>query len=162
MANLINASSKRNYFQCRGSHYKCEKGVPLGLPISGSIFKNFLQNLESKFIKSSSKSKALIHYPIRCPRRHHTPDFFISSYPYCVDPADSCKNPSWSSQSFMCHHIICDPFHGICGVQEMQVSVKMTHNAELVHRPLSGVLKLGLHSHHDSGKRDVAQHQPIH
>jgi len=39
--------------------------------------RNFLQNLEGKFIKSSSKSKALIHYPTRCPRRHRTPDTFI-------------------------------------------------------------------------------------
>ena len=32
----------------------------MGLPISRSIFKNFLQNLECKFIKSSSKSKEFI------------------------------------------------------------------------------------------------------
>ena len=49
----------------------------MGLPISRSIFKNFLQNLEGKFIKSSSKSKALIHYPTGCLRRHCTPDLFI-------------------------------------------------------------------------------------
>jgi len=60
MTNPINANSNQNYFQFRGSHYKYEKGVPLALPISRSIFKNFLQNLEGKFIKSSSKSKALI------------------------------------------------------------------------------------------------------
>ena len=62
----------------------------------------------------------------------------------------------------MHHHILCDLFHGIHGVQEMQVSVKKTHNAELVHRLLSGVLKLGLHGHHGSGEGDVAQPQPIH
>ena len=38
----------------------------------------------------------------------------------------------------------------------------MTHNEQLVHRLLSGVLKLGLHGHHGSGKGDVAQPQPIH
>ena len=61
MANLINANSNHNYFQFHGSHHKYEKGVHLGLPISRSIFKNFLQNLEGKFIKSSGKSTALIH-----------------------------------------------------------------------------------------------------
>ena len=62
----------------------------------------------------------------------------------------------------MHHHILCDLFHGIHGVQEMQLSVKMTHNAELVHRLLSGVLKLELHDHHSNGKGDVAQPQTIH
>jgi len=42
MANLINANSNQNYFQFRGSHYKFETEVPLGLPSSRSIFKNFL------------------------------------------------------------------------------------------------------------------------
>ena len=42
MANLVNANSNQNYFQFHGSHYKFEKGVPLGLPISRSIFQNFL------------------------------------------------------------------------------------------------------------------------
>jgi len=79
-----------------------------------------------------------------------------------MDPADLYGNPSWSSQSSMHHDILCDLFHGIHGVQEMQVSVMMTHNAELVHRLLSGVLKLGLHGHHGSGERDVAQSQPTH
>ena len=77
MDTLINANSNQNYFQCCGSHYKYEKGAPLGLPISRSIFKNFLQNLEGKFIKSSVKSKELIHYPTGCPRRHCTPDLFV-------------------------------------------------------------------------------------
>jgi len=144
-----------------GSHYKYEKGVPLGLPISRSIFKNFLQNLEGKFIKIGGKSKAIIHYPARCPRRHCTPDLFISSYPHSMDPADPCGNPSWTSQSFMHHHILCDLFHGIHHVQEMQVSV-MTHTTTLVHRLLSGVLKLGQHGHHGSGEGDVAQPQPLH
>ena len=58
MANLINANSNQNYFQFHGAHYKYKKGVPLGLPISRSR-----KNSEGKFIKSSSKSKALIHYP---------------------------------------------------------------------------------------------------
>jgi len=118
----------------------------LGLPISRSIFKNLLQKIEDKFIKSGSKRKALIHYPKGCPRRHCTPD--ISYYLHCMDLADPCGNASWSSQSFMHHHILCALFHGIHGVQEMQVSVMMTHNGELVHRLLSGVLKLGLHGHH--------------
>ena len=83
MANLINANSNQNYFQFHGSHYIYENGVPLGLPISRLIFKNFLQNLEGKFIKNSSKSKALIHYPTECPRRHCTPDLFI----YFILPA---------------------------------------------------------------------------
>ena len=56
MANLINTNSNQNYFQFHESHYKYEKGAPLGLPISRSIFKNFLQNLEGKFLKNSSKS----------------------------------------------------------------------------------------------------------
>jgi len=34
MANLGNAGSNQNYFQFHGSHYKFEKGVLLGLPIS--------------------------------------------------------------------------------------------------------------------------------
>jgi len=62
----------------------------------------------------------------------------------------------------MCHYILCDLFYGIDGVQEMQVSVMMTHNAGLAHRVLSGVLKLGLNGHHGSGEGDVAQPQPIH
>jgi len=118
--------------------------------------------LEGKFINSSSKSKALIHYPTGCPRRQCTPDLLISSYLHCMDLADPCGNPLCSSQSFMCHHILCDLFHGIHGVQEMQVSVMMTHNAGLVHRLLSNVLNLGLHGHHGSGEGDVAQPQPIH
>ena len=61
----------------------------------------------------------------------------------------------------MRHHIHYDLFDGIHGVQEMHVSVKMTHNAELVDRLLSGVLKLGLNGHHGSGEGDVAQPQPI-
>jgi len=118
------------------------------LPISRSIFKNLLQNMEGKFIKSSSKSKALIHYPKGCPRRQCTPDLFILSHLHCMDLADPCGNPSCSSQNFMHHHILCDLFHRIHGVQEMQVSVMTTHNAGLVHRLLSSVLKLGLHGHH--------------
>ena len=111
----------------------------------GQYSRNFLQNLEGKFIKSSSKSKALIHYPTGCLRRHSTPDTFIYfTLHTCMDPADPCGNPSWSSESFMHHHILCDLFHGIHGVQEMHVSIMMTHNAELVHRLLSGVVKLGL------------------
>jgi len=61
----------------------------------------------------------------------------------------------------MRHHILYDIFHGNHGVEEMQVSVTMTHNTELVHRLLSGVLKLGLCGHHGSGEGDVAQPQPI-
>ena len=88
-------------------------------------------------------------------RRHCTPDLFISSYPHCMDP-------TWSSQSFKHHHILCDLFYGIHGVQEMQASVMMTHNAESVHRLLSGVLKLRLHGHHGSGEGDdFAQPQLI-
>jgi len=62
----------------------------------------------------------------------------------------------------MRHHILCDPFKGIHGVQEMQVSVMMTHNAQLVHRPFSGVLKFGLHGNHGCSEGDVAKPQPIH
>ena len=83
MANLINANSNQNYFQFHGSHYKYEKGVPLGLPISRSISQNFLQNLEDKFINSSSQSTALTHYHRGCPRRQCTPDSFI----YFILPA---------------------------------------------------------------------------
>jgi len=79
-----------------------------------------------------------------------------------MDLADPYGNPSWSSQSSMYHHILCDPFHGIHGVQEMQVSVMMSHNTEFVHRLISGVLKLGLHGNHGSSEGDVAQPQPIH
>jgi len=70
MANVINGNSNQNDFQFHGSHYKYEKREPLGLPMSRSIFKNFLQNLEGKFIKSSNKSRALIHHPTGCTRRH--------------------------------------------------------------------------------------------
>jgi len=142
MTNIISANSNQNYFQFHGSHYKYEKGVPLGLPTSKSIFKKFLQNLEGKFIKSSSKSKALIHYPTGCPRRYCTPHLFISSYLLFMDMADPCGNPPWSSQSFMHHYILCDFCHGIHDVQEMQVSVMITHNTKLVQSLLSGVLKL--------------------
>ena len=38
----------------------------------------------------------------------------------------------------------------------------ITHNAELVHRLLSAVLKLGLYGYHGSGEGDIAQSQPIH
>jgi len=79
-----------------------------------------------------------------------------------MDLADPCGDPSWSSQSYMCHHILCDLFHGIHGVQEMQVTVTMANNTELVHILLSGVLKLGLHGNQGSGEGDVAQPQPIH
>ena len=92
MANLINANSNQNYFQCCGSHYKYEKGEPLGLPISRSIFKNFLQNLEAKFIKSSSKSKALIHYLTGCPRRHHTPDLPVFIYFILPSLYECCRS----------------------------------------------------------------------
>ena len=78
-----------------------------------------------------------------------------------MDAADPCGNPSWTSQNFMHHHILCDLFHGIHGVQEMQVSVMTTHIATLVHRLLSGVLKLGLRGQHGSGEGDVAQPQPL-
>jgi len=111
---------------------------------------------------SPGQRRALTRYPTGCLRRQCTPDLFISSYPKFMDMADPCGHPSWSSQSFMCHRILCDPFHGIHGVLEMQVSVMMTHNAELVHRLSSGVLKLGLHGHHGSSKGDIAQPQPIH
>jgi len=162
-AALVNVNSNQNYFQFHGSYYKYEKREPLGLPISRSIFKNFLQNLEGKFIKSSSKSRALIRYPTGCPRRHCTPNLLI----YFILPAlygsgRSLWEPSWSSQIFMHHHILYDLFHEIYGVQEMQVTVTMAHNTELVHTLLSGVLKLGLHGNHGSGKGDVAQPQPIH
>jgi len=40
-----------------------------------------------------------------------------------MDLADPCGKPSWSSQSFMYHHILCALFLGIHGVQEIQVSV---------------------------------------
>jgi len=60
------------------------------------------------------------------------------------------------------HRASFDLIHGIHGVQEMQVSVMMTRNAELVHRLLSGVLNLGLHGHQDSGEGGDAQPQPIH
>ena len=162
MATIINANSNQNYFQFHGSHYKYEKGIPLGLPDSKFIFKKFLQNLEGKFIKSSSKSKALTHYPMGCPRRHCTPDLFI----YFILPAvyaygRSLWEPLMVLTEIMHHYIFCDFCHGIHGVQEMQVSVMMTHNTKLVHRLLSGVLKLGLQDHHGSGKGDVAQPQPI-
>jgi hypothetical protein len=55
-----------------------------------------------------------------------------------MDLAEPCENPSWSSELYASsHHIY--PFHGIHGVQEMQVSVIMAHNPEFVHMLLSGV-----------------------
>ena len=83
MANLINAITNQNYFQFHEPHYKYKKGIPLGLPASRSIFNNFLQNFEGKFIKSSRKSIALVHYTMGRPRRHCTPDLFI----YFILPA---------------------------------------------------------------------------
>jgi len=61
------------------------KGVPLGLPISQSIFNNLLQNLEGKFKKAVAKV------------------LLISSYLHCMDPADPFGNPSWSSETHMNH-----------------------------------------------------------
>ena len=90
------------------------------------------------------------------------PDLFISSYLHRKDPADPCGKPSWPSQIFMRHHILCDLFHGIHGVQKMQVSVTIAHNTELVYMLLSGGLKLGLHGNRGSGEGDVAQPQSIH
>jgi hypothetical protein len=84
-----------------------------------------------------------------CLRRQCTPDLFISSYPNFMDMADTCGNPSWSSQSLL---II---------IIHVLVLVMMTHTAQLVQRLLSGVLKLGLHGNHGSSKGDVAQPQPI-
>jgi len=75
-----------------------------------------------------------------------------------MDPADPCGNPPGPHRA-LCIITFFDLINGIHGVQEMQVSVMMTHNAELVHRLLSGVLKLGLHGHHGSGEGDVAQPQ---
>ena len=56
----------------------------------GQYSRNFLQNLEGKFIKSSSKSKAIIQYHMGCPRRHWTPDLFI----YFILPSlyESCRS----------------------------------------------------------------------
>jgi len=79
-----------------------------------------------------------------------------------MDPADPCGNPSWSLQSFMHRHFLCDLFHGIHGVQEMQVLVIMAHNIESVHTLLPTVLKLGLNGNHGSGEGDIEQPQPIH
>ena len=117
MANLINPNSNKNYFQFHGSHYKY-KAYLWDCLFPRSILKNMLQNLDCKFIKSSSKSKALIH-PMGCPRRHCTPNLFISSYLHGMDLAVPCGNPSQSSQSFMHHRILCDLFHGIHSVQQM-------------------------------------------
>jgi len=66
------------------------------------------------------------------------------------------------TELFMCYHILYDHFHGIHGVQEMQVPLTMSHNTELVHKLLPGVLKLGLHGNHGSSEWDIAQPQPIH
>ena len=143
MANLVNANSNQNYFHFHGSHYKFEKGVPLGLPTSRSIFQTSLQNLEGKFTKSSNQRRALTRYPAGCLRRQCTPDLLISSYPNFIDMADPCGKPSWSSQSFMHHHILCDPFHGIHGVQEMHVLVMMTHNAQNGAQAVIGCAQVG-------------------
>jgi len=48
--------------------------------------------LEGKFIKSSSKSYALIHYPVGCPRIQCTPDLFI----YLILPTlYGCSRSLW-------------------------------------------------------------------
>jgi len=133
----------------------------VGLPISRSIFHNFLQNLESKFIKSSSQSRALTHYPTRCLRRQCTPDLFHPNRILWIWQI-LVGTPHGPPRALCIITSFVTPFHGIHGVQEMQVSVMMTHNAELVHKLLSGVLKLGLHGHHGSGEGGVAQPQPIH
>jgi len=72
------------------------------------------------------------------------------------------ENPHGPQRSLCVITSFVTSFHGIHSVQEMQVSVTMAHNTELVHRLLSGVLKLGLSVNHGSGKGDVAQPQPIH
>ena len=128
----------------------------------GQYSRTFYRIWKVNLQKSSNQRRALTRYAAGCLRRQCTPDLLISSYPNFLNMADPCGNPSWSSQSSMCHHNLCDPFHGIPGVQETQVLVMMTHNAQMVHRLLSGVLKLGLHGNHGSSKGDVAQPQPMH
>ena len=159
MSNLINANSNQDYFQFHGSHSKYEKGAPLGLPTSKSIFKKFLQNLEGTFIKGSSKSKALLYYPTGCPRRHCTPDLFISSYLHCMEPADPCGKPSWSSQSFMHHHILCDLFHGIHGVPR---DAGISNDNSRCKVGAQAVIRCAQAGHHGSDKGEVAQPLPIH
>ena len=72
------------------------KGVPLGLPISQSIFNNLLQNLEGKFKKAVAKV------------------LLISSYLHCMDPADPFGNPSWSSETHMNHPLWPLPWNSWC------------------------------------------------
>ena len=36
---VINANSNQNYFQFHESHYKYEKGEPLGMPISRNFYR---------------------------------------------------------------------------------------------------------------------------
>ena len=64
-------------FSFMGHIINTRKGSLWNCLFPGQYSRNFLQNLEGKFIKSRSKSKALIHYPTGCPRRHCTPDTFI-------------------------------------------------------------------------------------
>ena len=45
MANLINANSNQNYFQCHGSHYKYEKMVTFGI----AYFQVNIQELSTEF-----------------------------------------------------------------------------------------------------------------
>ena len=77
-----------------------------------------------------------------------------------MDPADPCGNPPGPHRA-LCIITFFDLINGIHGVQEMQVSVMMTHDVESVHRLLSGALKLELRGHHGSGVGDVAQPQTL-
>jgi hypothetical protein len=54
-----------------------------------------------------------------------------------MDLVDPCGNPSWSSQSFMHHHILCDLLHGMHGVP--RDAGNSNDNEKMVHRLLLGV-----------------------
>ena len=130
------------------------------MPLSRSIFKNFLQNLEGKFIKSSSKSKALIHYHTGCPRRHvHLPYLFHLTRTVWIQQIPVGPLMDLTELYASSHPLWFLPWNSWCS-RDAGIS-KITHNAALVHGLLSGVLKLGRLGHH-SIEGNVVQPQPIH
>jgi len=119
------------------------------------------QNLEGKFIKSCSKSKALIHYPMEFPRRQYTPALFIDFIlPTLYGSGRSLWEPLMVLTELYAssHPLWTLPWNPWCS-RDAGIS---NDDSQMVHRLVSGVLKLGLDGHHGNGEGDGAQPQPIH
>jgi len=67
---LLNTILRQNYFSFHGQIYQPDKGVAMGLPISGTMAELFLQHLENSIIKHLTDTRIL----------HSTPDTWMISY----------------------------------------------------------------------------------